>query len=192
MYKRLAALVATAFAIALSITNYAAHADANPKLQMQGTWVLASAYEIKADGARTTTYGEHPRGLLMVDAQGCYSLQIFRADRPRFASGVKATGTADEFRAAVIGSSTHTGHVTVDESQHKLVFDIETASYPNWEGTRQIRDYVFEQDTLTYSVPASASGNGTVAYSVWKKVDGSNHKEHKEHISENKIPSTRL
>lgn len=27
---------------------------------LQGTWVMTSAYEILADGTRTTTYGEHP------------------------------------------------------------------------------------------------------------------------------------
>src|SRR6476659_9807786 len=78
---------------------------------LKGTWVMAAAYEILADGTRTTNYGEHPRGLLMIDAQGRYSLQIFRVNRPKFASGDKTRGTADEYREAVLGSSTHTGRV---------------------------------------------------------------------------------
>jgi hypothetical protein len=29
---------------------------------LQGTWVMDSAYEIHADGTRSTNYGEHPVG----------------------------------------------------------------------------------------------------------------------------------
>jgi hypothetical protein len=139
-------------------------------LRLEGTWLMVSAYEILADGARTTNYGEHPQGLLMIDSAGRYSLQIFRPDRPKFASNVKANGTADEYRQAALGSSTHTGHISIDPASHTLAFQIESSSFPNWENTRQIRTYRFDDETLTYSVPASASGNGTVAYSVWRRA----------------------
>ena len=139
-------------------------------LSLEGTWIMASAYEILADGTRTTNYGEHPNGLLMVDKVGRYSIQIFRPDRPKFASGDKKKGTPEEYAEAVLGSSTHTGRVVVDPVRGKLIFNIEAASYPNWEGTQQVRDYTFKDGTLTYSVPASASGNGTIAYSVWQRA----------------------
>src|ERR1700723_805982 len=139
-------------------------------LSLEGTWIMASAYEILADGTRTTNYGEHPNGLLMVDKVGRYSIQIFRPDRPKFASGDKKKGTPEEYAEAVLGSSTHTGRVVVDPIRGSLIFDIEAASYPNWEGTQQVRDYTFKDGTLTYSVPANASGNGTIAYSVWQRV----------------------
>lgn len=135
---------------------------------LQGTWVMTSAYEILADGTRTTNYGEHPNGLLMIDKDGRYSLQIFRVNRPRFATGDKTRGTPEEYRESVLGASTHTGRVEIDADKHQLIFKINAASYPNWEGTQQIRDYTFKDGTLTYSVPAAASGNGTIAYSVWR------------------------
>jgi hypothetical protein len=135
---------------------------------LNGTWVMTSAYEILADGTRTTNYGEHPNGLLMIDKEGRYSLQIFRVNRPKFVTGDKKRGTPDEYREAALGSSTHTGHVEIDAAKHQLIFKIDAASYPNWEGTQQIRDYTFKDGTLTYSVPASASGNGTIAYSIWQ------------------------
>jgi len=152
----------------LAIALSGAHAE--PPLSLQGTWDLQSAYEIHADGQRTTNYGEHPHGLLMIDADGRYSLQIFRPDRVKFAAGDKTRGTPDEYRAAVLGASTHTGRVAVDEQSHRLVFTIQTASFPNWEGTQQVREYTFENGTLSYAVPASASGNGTIAYSVWRRA----------------------
>ncbi len=131
---------------------------------------MVSAYEVNADGTRSTNYGEHPLGLLTVDAAHRYNLQIFKRDRPPFASGDKARGTPDEYRQAVVGSSTHFGTITIDRSKHELVFKIEAASFPNWEGKRQVRDYTFKDGLLSYAVPASASSNGIVAYSVWRRV----------------------
>lgn len=137
---------------------------------LQGTWEMVSAYEIKADGTRSTNYGEHPLGLLTVDAGHRYNMQIFRVGRPPFASGDKARGTPDEYRQAVVGSSTHFGTVTIDTVKHELVFDVKAASFPNWEGKRQVRDYTFKDGLLTYAVPAAASSSGIVAYSIWRRA----------------------
>jgi len=137
---------------------------------LQGTWVMDAAYEISADGTRATNFGEHPRGLFIVDANGRYSLQIFKANRVPFASGDKTKGTPDEYRQAVLGSSTHFGTASVDGAKHQLDFDLEAASFPNWDGKRQVRDYTFKDGVLSYVVPASAYGGGTVAYSVWRRV----------------------
>src|ERR1700761_2521749 len=137
---------------------------------LEGTWVMEQAYEIRADGTRTTNYGEHPKGLLTIDHAGRYNLQIFKIGRPRFANGdEKAQGTPDEYRAAVLGSSTHFGTVTIDRARHQLVFSVEAASFPNWEGKRQVRDFTYENGLLSYAVPASASGGATTAYSVWRR-----------------------
>jgi hypothetical protein len=146
---------------------------ARPKaLSLEGTWVMESAYEILADGTRATNYGDHPNGLMMVDKAGRYSIQIFRPDRKPFKSGDKTRGEATEYRLAVLGSSTHFGKVRIDERGKQLLFDVEAASFPNWEGKRQVRDFTYRNGILGYSVPASASGNGTVALSVWRRVSG--------------------
>ena len=145
-------------------------ASAEELRSLAGTWVMESAYEIKADGTRTTNYSEHPWGLLMVDRAGRYNLQIFRPGRRAFAKD-KVNATLEELREAVVGSSTHYGRVKIDSAKHQLLFDVEAASLPNWEGKRQIRDYTFEKGVLSYSVPASASSNGTVAYSIWRRVE---------------------
>lgn len=148
----------------------AAPAPVSEPLNLVGTWVMQAAYEIHADGTRTTNYGEHPNGLMTVDAVGVYSIQIYRPDRPAFASGVKSKGEPDEYRAAVLGSSTHFGRVAVDAAAHQLLFDVEASSFPNWEGKRQIRNYTYADGVLSYAVPASASGDGTIAYSVWRRM----------------------
>lgn len=163
----------TGLAVALALTvpvSIPVMARAAPLQSLEGTWTMTAAYEVHADGSRTTNYSDHPDGLMMVDKDGRYSVQIFRPGRPRFASGDKTRGTPDEYREAVLGSSTHTGHVILDQQAGTLVFKIETASYPNWEGTQQVRTYTYQDGILTYAVPASASGNGTIAYSVWRHL----------------------
>lgn len=135
---------------------------------LAGTWSLVAADVLHADGTRGRDYGAAPKGLLLIDAQGRYSLQIFKAERPRFASGDKLTGTAAEFEAAVAGSSTHFGTVSVDPGGGTLTFRIENASFPNWEGTTQKRSYRLEGDELSYRVPARPDGNTPI--SIWRRL----------------------
>jgi hypothetical protein len=139
-------------------------------LVLEGSWEMTAAYEILADGTRVTTYSEHPHGLMMIDRDGRYAIQIFRPDRPKFASGDKTRGTSEEYRAAVLGSSTHFGRVRALPDGRTLIFDVEAASFPNWEGKQQRREYSFSDGVLSYAVPASASGNGTIAWSLWRRL----------------------
>lgn len=162
-------IVTSLFAIGAAL-GFSSQAAAEDLKSLRGVWVMEAAYEIHADGSRTTNYGEHPKGRFDVDRQARYNMQIFRPDRPAFTSGDKAHGTADEYRAALVGISTHIGRVTIDRAKHQLIFDVEAASFPNWEGKRQVRNYTYKHGLLSYAVPASVSGNGTTAYSVWRRV----------------------
>jgi hypothetical protein len=150
--------------------EHSAPSPATGRSPLAGTWSLRAADEIRTDGTRAQSYGPNPRGILMVDDEGRYSLQIFRPDRPRFASGDKRRGTEDEYSAAVLGTSAHIGRVAVDSANGILIFSIELASFPNWDATEQRREYTLSGDELSYRVPASASGNGTVAISVWRRI----------------------
>lgn len=143
-----------------------AAAAAEPSLA--GTWTLTAADRLKSDGSRSRDYGQHPKGRLIIDAQGRYSLQIFDGDRPRVVSGEKRTATPEENASAVLGSSTHYGTVAVDGAAQVLVFKIEGASFANWEGTEQRRQYVLTADTLSYQVPTPRP-DGSIPISEWKR-----------------------
>lgn len=146
-------------------------AQATPESDsLAGTWVLTAADEIGADGIRKPSYGPEPRGVLIVDADGRYSLQVFRSGRRRFASGSKRRGTPEEYADAVLGMSSHVGHCYIDSQNGMLVFRIELASYPNWEGTEQLRSYTLTGDLLAYRIPAAATGDGIIAISEWRRV----------------------
>ncbi|WP_343671223.1 lipocalin-like domain-containing protein [Chitinophaga sp.] len=138
---------------------------------LAGTWLLKEAQVILPDGTRTTdsTYGKNAKGVLMIDASGQYSLQIFRPDRPKFVSGDKKRGTPAEYKAALGGISTHIGHITMDTMNKTLQFKIDYAAYPNWDNTSQIRNFKLQEDELYYEVPAKTAA-GTIAVSIWKRI----------------------
>lgn len=153
---------ASALASLLLATTVSA---AQPSLA--GTWTLVAADDLHPDGARTHGYGEAPKGRLIIDAQGRYSLQIFKAERLRFTAGDKRKGAPAEYESAALGSSTHFGTIAVDAPAHILTFTIDSASYPNWEGTQQKRRYELKGDELSYQVPTAP--NGTIPISVWRR-----------------------
>jgi hypothetical protein len=153
----------------LIVMATAAHAASLSVAPLVGTWTLVAADVQHADGTRSRDYGAAPKGLLEIDSEGRYSLQIFKSERPRFASGDKSTGTDTEYRSAVLGASTHYGTVSLDAPHGTLTFNIEAASFPNWEGAAQTRQYELNGDELSYRVPARPDGNTPI--SVWRRLN---------------------
>ncbi|MDJ1492162.1 lipocalin-like domain-containing protein [Cytophagaceae bacterium DM2B3-1] len=145
--------------------------DQDAGFPLAGTWMLKAAQVLLPDGSLVTdtAYGKNAKGILMIDSDGQYSLQIFRPDRPKFASGDKKRGTPKEYESALLGISTHVGHIKMDTIHKVLTFHIDYAAYPNWENTTQARQFRLSDDELYYQVPSTAAA-GTTAVSVWKRV----------------------
>jgi hypothetical protein len=163
--RRLGAGLALATTLLASMIAGTATA-AEPTLA--GTWTLTAADRLKSDGSRVPDYGQHPKGRLIIDAQGRYSLQIFDGDRPRVASGEKRTATPEENASAALGSSTHYGTVAIDPAARVLVFKIDGASFANWEGTEQRRKFALTADSLSYQVPTPRP-DGSIPISAWRR-----------------------
>ena len=155
--------MATAMALIGGAENEVKAAD----FPLAGTWTLTAADRITPSGVREHDYGAAPKGRLIIDAQGRYSLQIFKSERAGFASGDKKRGTPEEYADAVLGSSTHYGVIAIDEAAHQLVFKIEGASFKTWEGGIQRRAYELRGDLLSYRVPTAPDGN--VPISEWRR-----------------------
>jgi hypothetical protein len=93
---------------------------------------------------------------------------ITRADLPKFAGNGRDKGTTEENKAVVQGSIAHFGKIVVNEADKTLTFQVENATYPNWNGMSQKRSFTVSGDELKYHVPAtSAGGTGDV---VWRRV----------------------
>ena len=154
------ALVGAALAIAPETAFGQSAAD------LVGTWTVVSNETVNADGTRTQTFGPNPQGILMFDAGGRYALQLCSSERPKFASNNRLQGTPEEYKAAVQGCNPHWGRYSVADGS--IVFKIEHAMFPNWEGIEQKRAFSLSGDELKYRVVA-ASGGGT-AELVWKRA----------------------
>jgi len=136
-----------------------------------GTYSLILVDNLLADGSRIHLYGEHPHGILIIDDKGNYSLQIVSEDRPKFASADKSKGTDEENKLAIQGCNAHFGTYAVDAEKHTITFYIQHASFPNWEGTRQVRPFEFDGTIFKYSVPAPTTGGSVTGEVVWKRME---------------------
>ncbi len=125
-----------------------------------GTWNLVSATSTQ-DGKKTDVFGPNPKGVLVLDANGRYTLVFLRSDLPKITSANRATGTSEENKAVVQGSIAHFGTYSVSEDNKTLIFRIESSTFPNWSGAEQKRPFTITGDELKYTVPsASAGGSG--------------------------------
>jgi len=146
------------------------HALADASAPLLGTWSVVRVDNILPDGSHVALYGPHPQGLLMFDRDGHYALQLLRADRFKFASNDKSKGTPEEIKAAVEGSNAHFGRYSVDPGKHTITFRIEHASFPNWDGTVQVRPFSLAGDRLTYTVPSPTTDLSATGEVVWRRV----------------------
>lgn len=150
--------------LASSVASATESIDTTPSLA--GSWTLKAAYDLHRDGSKTFGFGPQPKGILMIDAQGDYSLQVFRSDEPT--SAIDAQGMRKEFKADEL-ASTHYGHVDLDARAHTVTFKIDLSYIQRWNGTVQVRPCTLSGDELSYQVPAQP-GSDSVAVSVWQRI----------------------
>src|SRR5690348_1171248 len=104
MIKRVAVLAAL---LAVSLSTMAREPS------IVGTWILVGAEKLLPDGTRVADYGPNPHGQVIFTSDGYYSVQIYRAERLKFASGDKFKGTPEEYKEASLSSSVHFGRYSV-------------------------------------------------------------------------------
>jgi len=150
MIKRLSLLVAL---LAVSVTAMAE----DPSIV--GTWVLTGADKLLPDGKRVPDYGPNPHGLVIFTADGYYSVQIYRAERLKFASGDKFKGTPEEYKEASLSTSVHYGRYSVDPVKHAITFKIDRSSVPNLDDTTAVRPFELKGDELSWRVAARQDGS---------------------------------
>lgn len=138
--------------------------------EIVGTWALVAADKLLPDGSRVSDYGNNPQGLVIFAADGYYSVQIYRADRLKFSSGDKLKGSPEEYKDASLSTSSHFGRYTVDPVKHTITFHIDRATFPNWDGTTQVRTYEMKEDELSWKVPPRP--DGSIPITVVRRVGG--------------------
>jgi hypothetical protein len=132
-----------------------------------GMWVFVSSIN-EQNGRKTETYGPGASGLMVLDSTGRYSITIIAAALPKFVSNNRTTATADEAKAVVARSNAHFGIYSINPGDETITFKIESATFPNWNGTEQKRTLIIKGDELQYAVTASSAGGSSVV--TWKRA----------------------
>jgi Lipocalin-like domain len=132
---------------------------------LHGTWTLASSVADK-NGKKTEQFGHGAKGMMSLDADGHFMLTIIGPDLPKFAANSRAGGTAEENKAVMSKSIAMIGSYSVNPADKTLTFKVESATFPNWNGTAQKRLIVTASKTeLKYITPTASSGGvGTVTW----------------------------
>src|SRR4029077_4676486 len=85
-----------------------------------GSWSLLIDDAVKPDGTHAPNFGPNPMGIAMFGADGHFVVAIARAGGAKFASNNRATGTADEKKAAVAGANAFFGSYALNEADKSL------------------------------------------------------------------------
>ena len=147
-----------------------------PRPSIVGTWELLTFESRDSAGTITHPLGRQPKGILIYDRAHRVIAQLFNPDRPRFASGDRATGTDAEVRAAFNGAFAYYGRYVLDTARGIVTHHVEGASFPNWIGTDLVREYRLDRDLarrdrLTITTrPQLVAGHRIVTVLVWRRT----------------------
>ena len=157
----------TALGVALMTNATVGQSAKSDKERLIGTWTLVSI--TSGEGANQTLGGDwpgpNPKGTMMVDANGRFSIMAVRSDLPKFGSNNRMSGTPEENQAIVQGSIAFFGTYSIDEATHVLTVNVEGSTFPNFTGGTQTRILSFGDDEVTYLNPTpSMGGSAKVTY----------------------------
>jgi hypothetical protein len=140
------------------------HAQAGSTVSLVGVWKLTAANKILPDGKEVADYGADPHGLVVFTSDGQYMVEIYRADRMKFAGNDRAKGSAEEYKDASLSTSVHFGQYSVDSADGKIQFHVDRASFPNWDGTTRVASFQLQGDKLSWKTPARPDGSIPTTY----------------------------
>jgi hypothetical protein len=159
---------ALVFALAMLPTG-AVSQQKTLKEQLVGAWTLVSIIATDKAGNKSDRRGPNPKGLLIFEANGHYSILTARSDIPNFKIDNVNQGTAEENKAVMTGMIANVGTWSVDEATKTITTNVVAGSYPNLNGNKQTRVISsLTADELRYTNGASVSG--TVDEATWRRA----------------------
>src|SRR3984885_9327394 len=88
--------------------------EASLRQQLVGAWTLVSIIATDKAGNKSDRRGPNPKGLLIFDASGRFSILTSRAELPNFAIDNVNQGTAEENKAVMTGMIANVGTWAVE------------------------------------------------------------------------------
>ncbi len=140
-------------------TGQAAYSE-QPSLKSQliGSWSFVLTASHRKDGTSVDIFGPSPNRILMFHPDGHFVLMNTRPGRAKYVSGNRAQGTPEEFRDTALGSIAYFGVYSVDEDKRTFVLKIKGSTFPNYEGTDQVRPFTIAGDELRSINPNPSQG----------------------------------
>jgi len=140
------------------------------KEQVVGAWTLVSAETTNKDGSKFHSFGPNPKGMVIFEPNGRYVQALMAATLPKFASGNRMKGTAEENQAVVQGSIAYYGTWTVDEANKTMIQHAEANTWAMHAGTDYKRPIsTLTGDSLVFTNPGSSAGGGSTVL-TFKRV----------------------
>lgn len=155
--------LAVAVVLFSSLAGVVPSASAETAKDLVGTWKFVVNVTTRQDGSKFDTYGKEPKGIVMFDSGGNFSLFIAKPDPVKFASSNRLDGTPEEYKAAVYNSIAYYGTYKVDEATKTITWSIDASSFPNWYGVTQQRHFSIDGDELRFTNKVGSSGGGVLA-----------------------------
>jgi hypothetical protein len=118
-----------------------------------GIWRLGSWISVGDDGTVGRPMGDTPTGLLILTDDGWFSAQAGAGDRHRAASERQAEAADAELADWARGYQAYAGRYEVDGDHISFTGDV--ALFPNWVGSRQVRTWTLDGDTLILRPPGA-------------------------------------
>jgi len=141
-------------------------------LPVIGAWKLLSFESRESNGEVHFPYGQDPQGMLIYTAAGRMAVQLMQVNRPRFAIGDSAKGTAGEIKASFEGYLAYFGTYNLNPAGGFVVHQVERSLFPNWEGQGLKRFYKLPGNQLVLTTPPTVWGGGAlVSELVWERVE---------------------
>jgi hypothetical protein len=135
---------------------------------LAGAWRLVSCeHRRTSDGAVEHPFGPNPKGRLIYLADGLMSVILVDPARPRFESGLFEAKDA-EHAAASRGCVAYTGRWSLREG--RVEHDVDVSLFPNWMGTKLVRECRLEGQKLILSTTQFAiAGVAYTARLIWER-----------------------
>lgn len=116
-----------------------------------GTYRLVSMEHYTEDGTVGRPFGETPNGFITYTPEGYMMALLSRSDRQPFADGDIMGGSPQEQITAFLTASAFAGRYELRDG--RIWHHLEAATFPNWAGTVQVRDYELTTTELTLFPP---------------------------------------
>jgi len=161
--------VALASAVTLAVFGGQALAQqkaGDAKRQIVGTWTLVSSINTAKDGKVTNgvSFGPNPAGRFVFTRNGQYVSVNVNPNLPKFASGNRMQGTAEEYKAVVHGSIASFGTYSVSPDGKGLTLKQEGGTWALRNGKEEKRPLTLSGDEMKYTTAATVGGTSELIY----------------------------